>query len=83
MVLIGLFYNKFIENILEFPAHVIHVGKQSVSNVNSIVFQHHYSRVNLIGSSTIDLTKLHSLCKSNIIIFEKRYNLIQFFYKYI
>ena len=82
MVLIGLVYNKFIENMLNFPTHVIHVRKQDVSNVSSIVFQHHYSRVNFNGSSTIDLTKLHSLSKPNIIIFEKRYTLIQF-YKYI
>ena len=71
MVLIGLLYNKFIENMLDFPTHVIHVRKQDVSNISSIVFQHHYSRVNLNGSSTIDLTKLHCLSKHNIIIFEK------------
>jgi len=63
MVLTGLLFNDFIENLFNFPAHVIHVRKQDVLNIESIVFTHEFSRVNLTSSSTIDLSQLVSLCK--------------------
>ena len=40
MVLIGLIYNNFIENMQNFPNHVIEVRKQDISNLFSIVFKH-------------------------------------------
>jgi hypothetical protein len=61
MVLIGLLYNKFIENMLNFPNHLIDVRKQDISNVKAIYYRHHCSGVNL--TSTIDLTKLEQLSK--------------------
>ena len=63
MVLIGLLYNKFIENMLNFPNHLIDVRKQDVSNVKAIYYRHHCSEVNLM-TSTIDLTKLEQLGKT-------------------
>ena len=63
MVLIGLLYNNFIGNMQNFPNHVIEVRKQDVSNLFSIVFKHHYSRINFNSSSTIDLNNLFSLSK--------------------
>lgn len=64
MVLIGLLYQKFIENMLNFPKQTIHVRKQDASNISKIDFQHYFSRVNLIGSPAIDLTKLTDLSKN-------------------
>ena len=61
MVLIGLLYNKFIENMLNFPNHLIDVRKHDVSNVKAIYYRHQCSEVNL--TSTIDLTKLEQLSK--------------------
>ena len=64
MVLTGLLYKCFIDNLLNFPAHVIHVSKQDVLNIKSIKYKHEYSSVNLTtSSSTIDLSKLKELCK--------------------
>lgn len=68
MVLIGLLYDAFIENmLLRFPTHLIQVRKQDLSNVCSIIFGHFYSGVNLSGLSRIDLQKLKHLCKPNMI----------------
>ena len=64
MVLIGLLYKFFIDNLLNFPNHVIHVSKQDVSIIESISFCHVNNGANLTGSSTIDLSKLVNLCKS-------------------
>ena len=74
MVLIGLLYNTLIENVLNFPNHVIRVRKQDVLNIKSINFRYNYSGVNLTYSS-IDLSKLVKLSKSNILIYNL-YNLI-------
>ena len=63
MVLTGLLLKCFIDNLLNFPNHVIHVCKQDVLNIESIDFKHEYSEVNLINSSIIDLSKLEELCK--------------------
>jgi len=52
-----------MENLLNFPNHVIHVCKQDVLNIESIDFKHEYSEVNLINSSIIDLSKLVNLGK--------------------
>ena len=59
MVLIGLLYHKFVENMLNFPKHTIYVYKQDASTISKIDFQHYFSRVNLIGSPTklTDLSK--------------------------
>ena len=67
MVLIGLLYNKFIENMKDIPNHIIEVRKQDVSNVRAIYFKHHYSAVNLNSlTSTIDLSKLDDLSKTKL-----------------
>ena len=67
MVLIGLLYKYIIENLFNFPNHVIHVRKQDVLNIKSIYFSNEFSEefrdVNLTSSSTIDLSKLEDLCK--------------------
>ena len=65
MVLIGLVYKCFIENLYNFPNYVIYVYKQDVSNIEFIDFGHEYSEANLTSSSTIDLSKLDILCKFN------------------
>ena len=71
MVLISLLYKSFIENLSNFPSHVIHVCKQDVLNIESIRFQYDYSGVELTNSATIDLSRLVTLSNFNI-------NLIQF-----
>ena len=63
MVLIGLLLKCFIDNLLSFPNHVIHVRKQDVLNIKSIDFIHTFDSVNLTSSATIDLSKLEELCK--------------------
>ena len=63
MVLIGLLYKCFIVNLQNFPNHVIHVRKEDVLNIKTIIFSHEYSGVNLKNSSTIDLSKLANLRK--------------------
>ena len=61
MVLTGLLYKYFTDNLLNFPNHVIHVRKEDVLNIKSI--DCFYSRVNLTSSSIIDLSKLEELSK--------------------
>ena len=61
MVLIGLLFKYFIDNLSDFRNHVIHVRKQDVLNIEKIKFQHEFSAVNLTSSSSIDLSKLDDL----------------------
>ena len=68
MVLIGLLYKCFIDNLFNFPNHVIRVCKQDVLNIESIVYAHEYSGVNLTSSSTIDLSKLLYFSKFDLIV---------------
>ena len=63
MVLTGLLLKCFIENLFNFPNHMIYVRKEDVLNIESILFTHGYSRVNLTSLSTIDLSKLVNLGK--------------------
>ena len=63
MVLIALLYKSFLRNLLKFPNHTIHANKQDVSNFESIIATNDFNRVNLTRSSTIDLSKIDSLCK--------------------
>ena len=66
MVLICLLYKSFIENLSNFPSHFVHVRKQDVLNIESIVFKYDYVGVELTNSNTIDLSRLVNL--GNIII---------------
>ena len=66
-VLIGLLYKYFIDNLYNFPNHVIRVCKQDVLNIKTISFRHEFSEVNLTSSSTIDLSKLFELRTFNFI----------------
>lgn len=67
MVLIGLLYYSFVQNLLlKIPNHVIRVQKQDVLNIESIEFQYKYCGVNLTCSS-IDLSNLVNLRKFIII----------------
>ena len=68
MILFGLLYKYFIDNLSNFPSHVIRVCKQDVLNIESIMFNHEFSAVNLTSSLTIDLSKLSKLCKFNLIV---------------
>ena len=63
MVLTGLLFKCLIDNLLNIPAHVIHVRKQDVLKIQSIMFYYEYSGINLISSSTFDLSKLVYLGK--------------------
>ena len=65
MVLIGLLYKHFIDNLFNLPNNVIRVRKESVSNIKAINCDYEYSEVNLTSSSTIDLSKLLNLSKFN------------------
>ena len=56
MVLIGLIYKSFIENLSNFPNHVIQVRKQDVLNMKYIHFEYEYSGINLISSAKFDLS---------------------------
>ena len=67
MVLIGVLYKNFIDNLLNFPNHVIRVCKQDILNIQTIYCTHLYSEVNLTSSSTIDLSKLVKLCNLTLI----------------
>ena len=67
MVLIGLLYKYFKDNLYNFPNHVIRVYKQDVLNIKKIDFEHEYSEVNLTSSSKMDLSKLVILSKFNLI----------------
>lgn len=62
MALTGLLYRYFIDNFSS-RNHVIHVRKQDLLYIESIHFCHEYSEVNLISSSTFDLSKLVYLSK--------------------
>ena len=64
-VLIGLLYKYFIDNLFNFPNHVIRVCKQDVLNIELMVFGHEFSDVNLTSSPAIDLSKIVNLCKFN------------------
>ena len=67
MVLIGLLYKSFIENLSgRFPSQVIRVRKHDVLNIEFIHFQYEYSGVEL-SSTTIDLSRLVNLSKFNIL----------------
>ena len=59
MVLTGLLFKCFIDNLLIFPNQMIHVRKEDVLNIQSIKYCYDYSAVNL----TIDLSKLVDLGK--------------------
>ena len=63
MVLTSLLFKCFIDNLLNFPNHVIHVCKQDVLNIESIEYRNEYSSVVLNNLSTIDLSKLVNLGK--------------------
>ena len=62
-ILIGLLYKYFIDNLFNFPNHVIRVWKQDVLNIQTIQSIHDFSEVNLTSSPTFDLSKLVNLCK--------------------
>ena len=61
MVLICLLYKSFIENFSNFPNHVIRVFKKDVSKIESIRFQYGFSGVELVNSTTFDLSRLVQL----------------------
>ena len=63
MVLTGLLLKCFIDNLLNFPNHVIHVRKEDVLNIKTIYFCKYFSGVNLMSSSITDLSKLGDLSK--------------------
>ena len=63
MVLTGLLYKCFIDNLLNFPNQMIHVRKEDVVNIESIRVLYEYSGTNLTSQSTIDLSKLEELSK--------------------
>ena len=67
MVLIGLLYKSFIENLSNFPSHVIHVRKQDVLNIESIHYEYAFSGVELTNSTTIDFSRLVKLGKIKLI----------------
>jgi hypothetical protein len=67
MVLTGLLFKYFIDNLSSFPDHFIHVRKQDVLNIKSIIVKHEYSLVSLT-CSTIHLPTLYNLGKLLIII---------------
>ena len=71
MVLIGLLYKYFIENLYNFPNHFIHVCKRDVSNIKSIVFAHEFIAADLTNPSTIDLSKLNRLSE---LLFNREFN---------
>ena len=60
MVLTALLFNFFANNLLNFPNHVIHVGKQDVLNID---FTHNYKGLNLTSFSTNFFSKLVNLRK--------------------
>ena len=67
MILIGLLYTRFIENITsskDFPSnHIIRVSKQEVLNIEVIDYKYDFIGVNLVNPSIIDLSNLVYLCK--------------------
>ena len=62
-VLIGLLYTCFIDNLSNFPNHVIQVRKEYTSYIESITFGEKNSGCNLTSSSTIDLSNLLEISK--------------------
>ena len=63
MVLMGLLYKRFIQNLMsDFPNHIINVSKEEVLNIESIRFEYDFIGVSLTNKS-IDLSKLVNLCK--------------------
>ena len=68
MVLIGLLYKYFIENLSNFPNHVIHVRKNDVLNIETLHYRLHFTTVNLTYSSIIDLSNIFYLCKLNLVL---------------
>lgn len=64
MVLIGLVYYCFLENLLlKIPSHVIHVSKKDVINIHTCDVSADIIGVNLTGSPNIDLSKIEYLSK--------------------
>ena len=68
MILIGLLYTRFIENLTssskDFPPnHIIRVSKQEVLNIEVIDYEYDFIGVNLTNPSIIDLSNLSHLCK--------------------
>ena len=63
MVLIALLYKSFIENLSDFPSHVIRVRKEDVLNIKSINFHYDYSGIELVNSPIIDLSRIVKLGK--------------------
>ena len=63
MVLIGLLYKYFIDNLSKFPDHVIHVRKYNTLSIEELYYRHHFAIVNLTDSSIIDLSNLFALSK--------------------
>lgn len=65
MILIGLLFEYFLENIAnddKFPNNVIHVRKQDVSNIYEIHFEYKTDEINLTNSSlSIDLSEIEYL----------------------
>ena len=77
MILIGLLYTRFIENLTsrskDFPPnHIIRVSKQEVLNIEVIDYEYDFIGVNLTNPSIIDLSNLVYLCK--FVIFKSIYN---------
>ena len=66
MVLIGLLYKSFIENLSNFPSHIIRVCQQDVLNIESIRFEYDFSGAELISSTKFDLSRLIKLGNFNI-----------------
>ena len=63
MILTCLLYKCFIDDLLNFPDHVIYFSKQEALKIETIDFSHDYISANLTNSSTIDLSKLENLSK--------------------
>ena len=63
MVLTGLLFKCFADNLLISHNQMIHVRKEDVLNIESIRFLYQYSGTNLTSQSTIDLSKLEELSK--------------------
>lgn len=66
MVLTGLLYKRFIENLSNFPSHIIQISKQDVNNIESINFYYDNSGIDLINSTTFDLSRLVKLSKIKV-----------------
>ena len=69
MVLIGLLYKRFIDNLHNFPNHLSQVCKRDASIIRSIIFGYEFSGAHLTSASTIDLSKLNNLSEFNLISF--------------